>query len=120
MAAGDIGAGLLRQWGGALTSPEFYVGLAMGVVGSYEITKPTGVASANYSRFVNKMPANAKSTATGQLQSGGGYIYEATSAGKVPGSSAVYQKTVNSQGITTKMIKTTYDPKGNIVHIKPK
>ena len=53
MAAGDIGAGLLRQWGDALISPEFYVGLAMGVVGSYEITKPTGVASANYSRFVN-------------------------------------------------------------------
>ena len=35
-------------------------------------------------------------------------------------SKAVYQKWVNPQGETFKMIKTTYDPTGNIIHVKPK
>jgi RHS repeat-associated protein len=40
--------------------------------------------------------------------------------GKVPGSKAVYQKTVDDAGTTTSMVKTTFDPKGNVVHIKDK
>ena len=39
---------------------------------------------------------------------------------KVPGSKAVYQKWVNPQGETFKMIKTTYGPDGSIIHVKPK
>ena len=40
--------------------------------------------------------------------------------GKVPGSKAVYQKTVDVNGVTTSFTKTTFDPQGNIVHIKNK
>ena len=40
--------------------------------------------------------------------------------GKVPGSKAVYQKAVDANGVTTSFTKTTFDPQGNIVHIKNK
>jgi RHS repeat-associated protein len=40
--------------------------------------------------------------------------------GKVPGSKAVYEKTVDSSGETTSATKTTYDPKGEVVHVKDK
>jgi hypothetical protein len=48
-------------------------------------------------------------------------LFEATSpATNIPGSKAVYQKWVNAQGKTIKMLKTTYASDGSIVHIKSK
>jgi hypothetical protein len=47
-------------------------------------------------------------------------LFTAEVPGKVPGSKAVYQKTVDSAGTTNSMVKTTVDPKGNVVHIKDK
>lgn len=79
-----------------------------------------GAAKSNYGRFVSKMPANAKSSATFKQLKDGNYLFEATSPGKVPGSSALYQKWVNPQGETFKMIKTTFAPDGSIIHVKPK
>jgi len=38
----------------------------------------------------------------------------------VPGSSAVYQKTIDAAGDTSSYLKTTLDPKGDVVHIKDK
>ena len=49
-----------------------------------------------------------------------GVAVQATSAGKVPGSHAVYEKQIDSTGQTIQYTKTTYDPKGNIVHVKDK
>jgi len=49
----------------------------------------------NFKRFVKKAPANSKSNASMRLMDDGNYLMEATSAGKVPGSRAVYQKTVS-------------------------
>jgi len=66
------------------------------------------------------MPANSKSSASFQLLDDGNYLFQATSPGKVPGSSALYQKWVNPQGETFKMLKTTFAPDGSIIHIKPK
>jgi hypothetical protein len=66
------------------------------------------------------MPANAKSSASFKQLKDGNYLFEATSPGNVPGSKAVYQKWVNPQGETFKMIKTTYAPDGSIIHLKPK
>lgn len=40
--------------------------------------------------------------------------------GRVPGSKAVYEKTVDASGKTTAAGKTTYDPKGESIHIKYK
>ena len=50
----------------------------------------------------------------------GTYLFQATSPGKVPGSSALYQKWVNPQGETLNMLKTTFAPDGSIIHVKPK
>jgi RHS repeat-associated protein len=79
-----------------------------------------GTVKSNYRRFVSKMPANAKSSTSFQLLDDGNYLFQATSPGKVPGSSALYQKWVNPQGETFRMIKTTFAPDGSIIHIKPK
>ena len=40
--------------------------------------------------------------------------------GKVPGSKAVYYKIVDRDGHTLRVYKETYDPQGNLVHIKEK
>ncbi|MGE5411376.1 MAG: hypothetical protein ACM3MI_10495 [Clostridiales bacterium] len=79
-----------------------------------------GAVNSNYGRFASKIPANSKSSAIWNLLDDGNYLFEAISPGKVPGSSALYQKWVNPQGETFKMIKTTFAPDGSIVHIKTK
>jgi hypothetical protein len=38
----------------------------------------------------------------------------------VPGSKAVYEKTIDANGKTVGYEKTTYDPSGETVHIKDK
>lgn len=40
--------------------------------------------------------------------------------GRVPGSKAVYYKIVDSEGRTVRVYKETYDPNGNLVHVKEK
>lgn len=45
---------------------------------------------------------------------------QATSPGRVPGSRAVYEKQIDASGKTNQYTKTTYDPQGNIVHVKDK
>ncbi|MFA5541084.1 MAG: hypothetical protein WC984_05380 [Bacteroidales bacterium] len=66
------------------------------------------------------MPVNAKSNASFELLYNGNYLFQATSPGKVPGSRALYQKWVNPNGETIKMIKTTFAPDGSIIHVKSK
>jgi RHS repeat-associated protein len=79
-----------------------------------------GSVESNFTRFVSKMPANSKGSATYELLEDGNYLFKATSPGKVPGSSALYEKLVNPLGETLKMNKTTFAPDGSIIHIKPK
>jgi hypothetical protein len=74
----------------------------------------------NIARFEKKLPANAKNSITTQSLPNGGVAAQATSPGKVPGSSAVYEKQVDVSGNTIQYTKTTYDPAGNIVHVKDK
>lgn len=80
---------------------------------------PVAVQS-NFTRFLKKVPANSKSSAVIEGIEGGGYRFSATSPGEVPGSKAIYEKTVDTAGKTTAYTKTTIDPKGQIVHIKNK
>ena len=47
-------------------------------------------------------------------------MFTAEVPGKVPGSKAVYQKGVDASGTTTDYFKTTFDPQGNMVHVKDK
>jgi RHS repeat-associated protein len=78
------------------------------------------VVGKNFDRFMSKIPANSKESATWTIMDDGLHNFSATSPGIVPGSSATYQKTVNSAGQTQSYFKTTYAPDGSIVHIKSK
>lgn len=74
----------------------------------------------NIARFTSKLPANAKANVALKALPSGGVAAQGTSAGRVPGSSAVYEKQIDAAGITRQYTKTTYDPSGNIVHVKDK
>jgi RHS repeat-associated protein len=74
----------------------------------------------NINRFTNKVPANAKDNIQTHGLPNEGVAVQATSPGKVTGSKAVYEKQIDATGKTTQYTKTTYDPEGNIVHIKDK
>jgi hypothetical protein len=73
----------------------------------------------NFSRFQKKLPKGAK-PAEVHLRPGGGMKFAAEVPGKVPGSKAVYEKIVDAQGQTIRYTKTTFDPQGNVVHVKTK
>jgi hypothetical protein len=110
------GLGRTRQVGVTLATVErAEVVAAKGVTPLLE-----GAVKSNYGRFVSKIPVNSKSSSSYQLLDDGNYLFQATSPGNVPGSSALYQKWVNPQGETFKMIKTTFAPDGSIIHAKPK
>jgi len=74
--------------------------------------------AANLARFNKKLPKGSTGTHVDQL--GDGVMFTAEVPGRVPGSRAVYQKAVDANGVTTSFTKTTFDPQGNIVHIKDK
>lgn len=76
--------------------------------------------SENLARFLKKIPANSRNNVKISRLSNGSVKFAATSPGKVPGSKAVYEKIVDSQGRTIRYTKTTYDQHGNLVHIKDK
>lgn len=107
---GDRGKGVKGEVGSG--------GVVLGTRGSTTVLE--GSVKNNFARFVKKVPANSKSSATFKQLKDGNYLFEATSSGRVPGSKAVYQKWVNPQGETFKMLKTTFGPDGKIIHVKPK
>ena len=74
----------------------------------------------NVKRFTQKLPTNAKDGLSLKPLPNGGVAAQATSLGRVPGSSAVYEKQIDATGKTIQYTKTTYDPVGNIVHVKDK
>jgi hypothetical protein len=79
-----------------------------------------GAVAANIKRFMQKIPSNSKANVTTHPLPNGGIAVQAISPGKVPGSSAVYEKQIDANGQTIQATKTTYDPSGNIVHVKDK
>lgn len=80
----------------------------------------TAEQAKNVERFASKLPANAKETVTLKELPNGGVAAQGTSAGRVPGSSAVYEKQIDSTGKTVQYTKTTYGPAGNVVNVKDK
>jgi RHS repeat-associated protein len=110
----------LSQW----TDPQKLIMAAGILVGGMSpranATVLEGSVKNNYSRFLRKIPANSKSSASFQSLKDGNYLFQASSPGRVPGSSALYQKWVNPQGETVKMLKTTFAPDGHIIHVKTK
>jgi RHS repeat-associated protein len=74
----------------------------------------------NLARFEGKLPANATATKIFDLP-GGGKAFQADSpSSKIPGSFAQYEKQVGATGETMQYTKTTFGPKGEIVHVRDK
>ncbi|MES2117757.1 MAG: hypothetical protein V4578_21515 [Pseudomonadota bacterium] len=76
--------------------------------------------AANIARFAGKLPANARSTMQFRPLPNGGIAAQATSAGRVTGSFAVYEKQIDENGNSVQFTKTTYDPFGTIINVKDK
>jgi len=92
---------------------------ASGVIATSGV-KPTADQLKNIGRFEKKLPANAKDSLAVKPLPNNGVAVQATSPGRAPGSSAVYEKQIDEAGTTIQYTKTTYDPAGNIVHVKDK
>lgn len=73
----------------------------------------------NLARFAEKLPAAAGPIAIYALP-GDGCAFVSEVPGRVPGSKAVYEKQVDCSGNTTQYWKTTFDPQGNLLHVKDK
>jgi len=70
-------------------------------------------------RFFDKAAKGSENFRTEPMKDGSTkFSYD--TPGRVPGSKATYQKTVDATGKTIDVKKTTYDPKGNVVHTKDK
>lgn len=50
----------------------------------------------------------------------GDYIARMENPGRVPGSRAIYYKVMSEDGETLRVYKETYDPSGELVHVKEK
>jgi len=50
----------------------------------------------------------------------GNYMAKMTKPGNIPGSKAIYYKEIDPSGNTLRAFKETFDPSGNLVHIKDK
>ena len=70
------------------------------------------------------LKSNHVATKAGEIEGkalpSGGVAVQATKAGEVFGSKAGYEKQIDSSGTTVRATKTTYDPQGNVVHVKDK
>jgi hypothetical protein len=129
LAAGSLTVGLMANGSAVVTSGSL---IAESVAAANGISAPMSPLSAemngevslntnqssNLARFEKGLPSGNLGVDVDSL--GGGVVFSATVPGRVPGSSAVYQKTVDSTGQTSSFLKTTFAPDGSIVHIKDK
>jgi hypothetical protein len=76
--------------------------------------------AANIARFAGKLPAYARLTMQFRPLPNGRIAAQTTSAGRVTGSFAVYEKQIDENGMTVQYTKTTYDPFGTIINVKDK
>ena len=90
------------------------------VFGRYSISDLNANQLLNYKRFMRKIPSNSKKSVVIKKDDSGNIIFEAVSPGKVPGSKAIYIKTINRFGRTIDYKKITIGPDGKIIHIKSK
>ncbi len=74
----------------------------------------------NIGRFVGKHANDVKDSLTVHGLPNGSIAAQITVPGKVPGSKAIYEKQIAVEGTTYQSTKTTYDPKGDIIHSKDK
>lgn len=73
----------------------------------------------NYNRYIRKLPAAAEGTVITR-GANGAVQFETKVPGRVPGSYALYTKTIGSDGTTVGYNKTTIVPDGSVAHVKDK
>ncbi|WP_083383873.1 RHS repeat-associated core domain-containing protein [Cupriavidus sp. USMAHM13] len=95
-------------------------GIGKGIGATANVLKLNAAQAKNVDRFTSKLPSNAKDSVALKALPNDGVAAQAMSPGRVPGSSAVYEKQIDAAGVTTQYTKTTYDPAGKIVHVKDK
>lgn len=129
LAAGSLTVGLMANGPAVVASGSL---LVEGVAAANGVNAPmsplstmmegefslTAGQSSNLARFEKSLPSGSLGAKVDSL--GSGVVFSATVPGRVPGSSAVYQKTVDSAGQTSSYLKTTFAPDGSVVHIKDK
>jgi hypothetical protein len=85
-------------------------------------------------RSVNNLPPNAQAGVRSffrkssnsyrdfrvETSGNGNFMVRMTKPGNVPGSKAVYHKEIDVAGNTVGVFKRTYDPNGNLIHVKNK
>jgi hypothetical protein len=125
LAAGSLTAGIMANGSAVIASGSIVAegvaaanGAPNGPLSTEDGFTLNAAQSSNLARFNKGLPSGNLGTDVDQL--GGGVVFSSTVPGKVPGSSAVYQKTVDSQGTTSGFLKTTFAPNGDIVHVKDK
>jgi RHS repeat-associated protein len=115
----DIGAGIAEGASGAAPgSLSLGTSIAVQAERASESVALTAGQRTNLARFVKKLPKGNTGVNVDQL--GEQVLFTAEVPGRVPGSKAVYQKAVNAAGETTAAVKTAFDPRGEVVHVKDK
>lgn len=113
-----MGAGYHGGFGGTKGGTSIYSGTsktsALGSVSSL----PKEIQGSAKSFF--KGGSNHYNKFSVEKLSDGNYQIKMENPGKVPGSKAVYYKVVDPEGHTVRVYKETYDPNGNLVHVKEK
>ncbi|MBA2654013.1 MAG: hypothetical protein H0U71_02970 [Gammaproteobacteria bacterium] len=80
-----------------------------------------GAAQAkNLKRFIDKLPQNSENIRVRDFLNGGKVFQGDSPAANIPGSFARYEKQIDIDGNTILYTKTTFGPKGEIVHVTPK
>lgn len=83
----------------AIVAPELLPGKSAGDGAAREVGL-TAVQLKNVDRFTKKLPANAKDSVSLKALPNDGVATQAASPGRVPGSSAIYEKQIDSAGKT--------------------
>jgi hypothetical protein len=123
---GDATVEGYKFWaGGEITKPIEAI-MAVGSVGLEGVLsffgkeRLTAEQTKNIVRFADKLPANAKDSVILRSLPNDGVAAQAVSPGRVLGSSATYEKQIDSAGKTIQYTKTTRTPNGEIAHVKDK
>ncbi|AOZ04638.1 RHS repeat-associated core domain-containing protein [Cupriavidus malaysiensis] len=115
-----LAAGLIATDIATSDVPMIGGGIGKGIGATANVLKLNAAQAKNVDRFTSKLPSNAKDSVSLKALPNDGVAAQAMSPGRVPGSSAVYEKQIDAAGVTTQYTKTTYDPAGKIVHVKDK
>ena len=113
-----MGAGIHGGFGGTKGGTSLYSGTSKSSALGSVPSLPKEIQGSAKSFF--KGGSNHYDKFSVEKLSDGNYQIKMENPGRVPGSKAVYYKIVDQDGHTVRVYKETYDPNGNLVHVKEK